>query len=125
MSNEILSREEKKRYARHFVLPEFGQQGQERLKQAKVLVVGAGGLGSPMLLYLAAAGVGQIGIIDDDVVDLSNLQRQVLYTVDDIGQPKVEIAKRRMLALNPHLNIKTYQERLTIDNVLSIIIPAA
>ena len=120
---EILSKAEKRRYARHCVLPEFGQKGQEKLKQAKVLVVGAGGLGSPMLLYLAAAGVGHIGIIDDDVVDLSNLQRQVLYTVDDIGKPKVAIAKQRMLALNPHLEITTYQTRLNIDNVMSIIEP--
>lgn len=115
--------EELKRYARHFVLPEFGRTGQERLKAAKVLVVGAGGLGSPVLLYLAAAGVGEIGIIDDDVVDLSNLQRQVLYTTEDIGRPKVLVAKERIQALNPHLKVTTYQQRLDINNVLDLIAP--
>lgn len=118
-----MSPEELKRYARHFVLPEFGRVGQEHLKAAKVLVVGAGGLGSPVLLYLAAAGVGEIGIIDDDDVDLSNLQRQVLYTAADIGRPKVVVAKERIQALNPHIKVNIYQKRLTIDNVLDLIAP--
>lgn len=118
-----MTQEELQRYARHFVLPDFGREGQERLRKAKVLVVGAGGLGSPLLLYLAAAGVGHIGIIDDDLVDLSNLQRQVLYTSQDIGQPKVRVAKDRIQALNPHITVTAYQQRLTIDNVLDIIRP--
>lgn len=112
---------ERRRYARHFVLPEFGVEGQEKLKVGRVLVVGAGGLGCPVLLYLAAAGVGHIGIIDDDVVDESNLQRQVLYTLEDLGKPKVEAAKVRLLALNPHIEIRTYQTRFTKENALEIL----
>lgn len=115
--------EELQRYARHFVLPDFGKEGQERLKQAKVLVIGAGGLGSPVLLYLAAAGIGHIGIVDDDTVAISNLQRQVLYGVEDVGGLKVEIAKQRLLALNPNLNIQTYPTRLDLDNVMEILEP--
>jgi adenylyltransferase/sulfurtransferase len=118
-----MTKEELQRYARHFVLPEFGREGQEKLRAAKVLVVGAGGLGSPLLLYLAAAGVGEIGIIDDDVVDLSNLQRQVLYTTEDIGKPKAEMAKIRIQALNPHIKVTAYKIRLDIDNVLDIMAP--
>jgi sulfur-carrier protein adenylyltransferase/sulfurtransferase len=109
------------RYARHFALPDFGIEGQKRLKNGSVLVVGAGGLGSPALLYLAAAGVGRIGIVDDDVVDESNLQRQVLYTVADIGKPKAEAARERLLALNPYIDIQIFKERLTSDNALQII----
>jgi sulfur-carrier protein adenylyltransferase/sulfurtransferase len=109
------------RYARHFVLPDFGVEGQLRLKQGSVLVVGAGGLGCPMLLYLAAAGVGRIGIIDPDRVDDSNLQRQVLYTTDDIGAYKAEAAKKRLLALNPHIEIEAYTFGLTSANALTII----
>ena len=89
------SKQELARYARHFALPDFGIEGQRRLKNSSVLVIGAGGLGSPMLLYLAAAGVGRIGIVDPDVVDMSNLQRQVLYTVADIGKPKAETARKK------------------------------
>ena len=117
------TKQELQHYARHFSLPEFGMEGQKRLKAAKVLVVGAGGLGSPVLLYLAAAGIGHIGIIDDDVVDASNLQRQVLYGMEDLGIPKVEAAKTRIQALNPHIEVTTYQKRLTIDNILEIIGP--
>lgn len=113
--------EERQLYARHFVLPEFGEDGQKRLKAAKVLVVGAGGLGSPVLLYLAAAGVGHIGIVDDDRVSISNLHRQVLYTHEDVGKLKVAVAKRRLQALNPHIEIATFAERLTVENALSII----
>ena len=109
------------RYARHFVLPDFGMEGQQRLKNGSVLVVGAGGLGSPVLLYLAAAGVGRIGIIDADKVDDSNLQRQVLYTTKDIGIFKVKAAKKRLLALNPHIQIETYPFALTSANALKII----
>ena len=115
------SKGELARYARHFVLPEFGVDGQRRLKKSSVLVVGAGGLGCPMLLYLAAAGVGRIGIIDPDRVDDSNLQRQVLYTTDDVGKYKTQAAKERLLALNPHIEIDTYPFGLTRDNALKII----
>jgi sulfur-carrier protein adenylyltransferase/sulfurtransferase len=115
------SRAELARYARHFVLPEFGMEGQWRLKNSSVLVVGAGGLGCPMLLYLAAAGVGRIGIVDPDRVDDSNLQRQVLYTTSDVGKYKVEAAKERLLSLNPHIQIETYSFGLTSANALKII----
>lgn len=115
------SKEELTRYARHFVLPDFGIEGQQKLKNSSVLVVGAGGLGSPVLLYLAAAGVGRIGIIDADKVDDSNLHRQVLYTTSDIGKYKVKAAKKRLLALNPYIKIETYPTALTKDNALKII----
>lgn len=114
------SQEELKRYARHFAIPDFGLEGQARLKAGSVLVIGAGGLGSPLLLYLAAAGVGKIGIVDFDQVDLSNLQRQVLYTTEDIGKPKVEVAKQRLQAINPHLDIHTYPVALTRHNVMEL-----
>jgi adenylyltransferase/sulfurtransferase len=116
-----LSAKEISRYARHITIPEFGMEGQGKLKKSKVLVVGAGGLGSPVLLYLAAAGVGTLGIVDFDKVDDSNLQRQVLFTVDDIGESKVQIAKQKLLKLNPHIEIKVYEEALTKDNALEII----
>jgi sulfur-carrier protein adenylyltransferase/sulfurtransferase len=109
------------RYQRHFVLPGFGAPSQQKLKAARVLVVGAGGLGSPMLLYLAAAGVGVIGIVEFDVVDTSNLQRQVLYTEQDVGRLKVEAARDRLLALNPYIKINLHTERLTADNALQIL----
>ncbi|WP_417822114.1 HesA/MoeB/ThiF family protein [Terasakiella sp.] len=113
--------EQLQRYARHILLPEVGGEGQAKLLNAKVLVVGAGGLGAPVLMYLAAAGVGTIGIIDDDVVDLSNLQRQIIHATSTLDLPKVESAKERMLAINPGLNIQVYRKRLTPDNILSII----
>lgn len=115
------SREELARYNRHIIIPEFGLESQKKLKAAKVLVVGSGGLGSPVLLYLAAAGVGTLGIIDFDVVDDSNLQRQILFGVESIGVPKVEAARERLLALNPHINIQLYNEQLTSKNALEII----
>ncbi len=115
------TKEELSRYARHFVLPNFGVAAQEKLKNARVLVVGAGGLGCPMLLYLAAAGVGHIGIIDGDVVDDSNLQRQVLYTTADIGKSKAKTARKKILAMNPYINVKAYPELLTKKNALKII----
>lgn len=115
------SKEELARYNRHIIIPEFGFEAQQKLKAAKVLVIGCGGLGSPVLLYLAAAGVGNIGIIDFDVVDDSNLHRQVLFGVDDIGKPKVEAAKRRLQSLNPHINIELYNTQLTSQNALDII----
>lgn len=119
--NIHFSKEELARYDRHIIIPDFGLEAQKKLKAAKVLVVGSGGLGSPSLLYLAAAGVGTIGIIDFDVVDDSNLQRQVLFGVDEIGKPKVEAAKNRLQALNPHITITIYNLQLTSKNALDII----
>ncbi len=109
------------RYARHITIPEFGLKGQQKLKEAKVLVVGSGGLGSPVLLYLAAAGVGHIGIVDFDVVDKSNLQRQVLFSVGDVGKSKAQTAKARLEALNPHINITVYETRFSIENALELV----
>lgn len=109
------------RYARHMMLREVGGPGQKRLKEAKVLVVGAGGLGAPILLYLAAAGVGTIGVIDDDVVEGSNLQRQVIHTDARIGQPKVHSAAEQMRALNPFVTVRPYQRRLTEDTAEALI----
>lgn len=113
--------EELRRYSRHFVLEEFGIKGQSALKKSRVLVVGAGGLGCPALLYLAAAGVGTIGIADDDIVSLSNLQRQVLYTIDDIGQYKAKAASNRLGRLNPHILLKEYIEKISSVNALKIL----
>jgi adenylyltransferase/sulfurtransferase len=115
------TKEELARYNRHIIIPEFGIEAQKKLKAAKVLVIGSGGLGSPLLLYLAAAGVGTLGIVDLDVVDDSNLQRQVLFGVQDIGIPKVEAAKIRLKQLNPHIKIKTYNTQFTSQNALEII----
>ena len=103
--------EERRRYARHLILPEVGEAGQQRLKNASVLLVGVGGLGSPIALYLAAAGVGRIGLVDDDRVDESNLQRQVLYTTAQVGQPKALAAQARLAALNPHSRFDAYPFR--------------
>ncbi len=116
----VLTSEEKKQYNRHLILDEIGVKGQLKLKQAKVLVVGAGGLGCPVLQYLTAAGVGTIGVIDDDVVDQSNLQRQILYTVDDIGASKAETAAKRLSRLNPFVKFDVYKEKLTKENAISI-----
>ena len=112
-----LSEAEVERYARQIVLPEVGGRGQSRLKAASVLVVGAGGLGAPLLLYLAAAGVGRLGLVDDDAVDLSNLQRQVLFTEADIGAAKVEAAAARLRALNAEILIEPHRRRLNAENV--------
>jgi len=120
MSKE-LSKEELARYSRHIIIPEIGLDGQSKLKGAKVLVVGAGGLGSPVLLYLAAAGVGTIGIVDYDVVDDSNLQRQVLYSVEDVGKSKVDIAAAKIKSLNPHIQVHTYKVKLDSDNAEEIV----
>ena len=108
------------RHARHLVLPQVGMEGQTKLAEAKVFVVGAGGLGSPVLLYLAAAGIGTIGIIDDDRVDISNLQRQVLHRTEDVGRLKVESAKEQLLALDPNLTIVEHEERLNPENVIDL-----
>ena len=112
---------EKQRYQKHLNLPEIGIQGQLRLKNARVLVVGAGGLGCPVLLYLAAAGVGRIGVIDPDVVDMSNLQRQVIYTTDEVGKPKAKMAVSHLNRLNPELTFDTYTTALDISNARAII----
>ncbi|MFW2541305.1 HesA/MoeB/ThiF family protein [Primorskyibacter sp. 2E107] len=109
------------RYARHIVLRELGGPGQKKLKQARILVIGAGGLGSPALLYLAAAGVGRVGVIDDDVVDSGNLQRQVIHEDQDIGKPKVFSAQERMLAVNPFIDVRPYKRRLTEDVAADLI----
>jgi len=109
------------RYSRHFLLPEVGEDGQAKLLQAKVLMVGAGGLGSPSAYYLAAAGVGTIGIIDNDVVDISNLQRQILHANDRVGMPKVESAKKTLEGLNPDVKVIPYQAKLTSENIMEIL----
>ncbi|MEH0154921.1 molybdopterin-synthase adenylyltransferase MoeB [Limibacter armeniacum] len=117
----MLTEEEKRRYDRHLILPEIGMEGQERLKNANVLVVGAGGLGCPVLQYLTAAGVGRIGIADGDQVDFSNLQRQVLFTPADIGHPKAKIAAEKLKAQNPLVEFDQYIFHLTSQNILSVI----
>ncbi|AXT56979.1 molybdopterin-synthase adenylyltransferase MoeB [Aquimarina sp. MMG015] len=116
----MLDKEEKIQYSRHILLNEIGLEGQEKLKSAKVLVIGAGGLGCPILQYLTAAGVGTIGIIDNDVVDQTNLQRQVLYTVDDIGKSKAKVASEKLSKLNPFVFFKVYEEKLDNDNALEL-----
>jgi molybdopterin/thiamine biosynthesis adenylyltransferase/rhodanese-related sulfurtransferase len=117
----VLTPAQKERYRRHLILPEVGEEGQARLLKSRVLLLGAGGLGSPAALYLAAAGVGTLGIVDADVVDLSNLQRQVLHTHERAGQPKVESARATLEALNPDVKVLPFHERLTSDNVLRIL----
>ncbi|RKG73364.1 molybdopterin-synthase adenylyltransferase MoeB [Corallococcus exercitus] len=117
----VLSAEQKERYRRHLILPEVGEEGQAKLLKSKVLLLGAGGLGSPAALYLAAAGVGTLGVVDADVVDLSNLQRQVLHTLERRGQPKVQSAKAAIEALNPDVKVVPFQERLTTANVERIL----
>jgi sulfur-carrier protein adenylyltransferase/sulfurtransferase len=121
MTEQTLSPTETLRYARHIVLDEVGEAGQRRLKAARVLIVGAGGLGSPASLYLAAAGVGTLGLVDSDDVDASNLQRQVLYGESDLGRPKLEAAVERLRDLNPHVRLVAHPERLTSENALRII----
>jgi molybdopterin/thiamine biosynthesis adenylyltransferase len=112
----VFGRDELERYSRHIILPEIGGAGQQTLKKARVLVIGAGGLGSPLLLYLAAAGIGTIGIVDDDTVSLSNLQRQVLHGTEDIGRRKTESAAVSIAALNPHVRVVEHTARLTPEN---------
>jgi sulfur-carrier protein adenylyltransferase/sulfurtransferase len=117
----ILTPEQQERYSRHLLVPEVGSEGQQKLLDAKVLLIGAGGLGSPAALYLAAAGVGTLGIVDDDVVDLTNLQRQVIHNTERIGTPKVDSARETIQALNPDVEVVGYQTRLDRDNVLDLI----
>lgn len=121
MSNIKFTKEELERYSRHLIIPEFNIEGQRRLKNAKVLVIGSGGLGSPLLLYLTAAGVGTIGLVDFDVVDETNLQRQVLFSVDDVGKPKTSTAIQRLRGLNPHIKFIEHNTRLTSENALEIL----
>jgi len=120
-STATLSKEEIMRYSRHLIMPEVGMDGQLKLKQAKVLCIGTGGLGAPLGLYLAAAGVGRIGLVDFDSVDLTNLQRQILFGTDDIGRPKIEAATDRLRNLNPDIQIDRFETRLTSENALDIL----
>ncbi|MBE9257013.1 MULTISPECIES: molybdopterin-synthase adenylyltransferase MoeB [Aphanizomenonaceae] len=118
-----LTKDDYERYSRHLILPEVGMEGQKRLKAASVLCIGTGGLGSPLLLYLAAAGIGRIGIVDFDVVDTSNLQRQVIHGTSWVGKPKIESAKNRIHEINPHCQVDLYETRLSAENALDIIRP--
>jgi sulfur-carrier protein adenylyltransferase/sulfurtransferase len=118
-----LTKDDYERYSRHLILPEVGVEGQKRLKVASVLCIGTGGLGSPLLLYLAAAGIGRIGIVDFDVVDKSNLQRQVIHSTSWIGKPKIESAKNRILEINPYCQVDLYETMLTSENALDILKP--
>ncbi len=111
-----LGEEQRRRYSRHVLIPEVGEEGQLKLLDARILLIGAGGLGSPASLYLAAAGIGTLGIVDDDDVDATNLQRQIVHSTDRLGEPKAESAKRTLEALNPDVTVKTYRERLTSEN---------
>ncbi|PYP90458.1 MAG: molybdenum cofactor biosynthesis protein MoeB [Candidatus Angelobacter sp. Gp1-AA117] len=115
-----LSKDEVLRYSRHLIMPEVGMQGQQKLKAARVLCIGTGGLGSPLALYLAAAGVGTLGLVDFDVVDFTNLQRQVIHFTGDVGRPKLESAREKIAAINPFVNVKTFETRLTSENALQI-----
>jgi len=118
---DTLTNEEVLRYSRHLILPDVGVDGQRKLKAGRILLIGAGGLGSPLALYLAAAGVGTLGLVDFDVVDVSNLQRQVLHGTKDIGRPKLESARERIHDVNPHVHVEPYETRLTSENALDII----
>src|SRR5438876_5915083 len=118
-----LSPQEIARYSRHLIMPEVALEGQKRLKAARVLLIGAGGLGSPLGLYLAAAGIGRIGLVDFDVVDFSNLQRQVLHGTPDVGRPKLQSAKERLQAINPEVHLDLYETRLSSANALEIFAP--
>lgn len=109
------------RYSRHFALPEFGRAGQQKLKDGSVLIVGAGGLGSPAALYLAAAGIGTLGLVDFDQIDVTNLQRQIMYTTADVGQRKLDVSAERLRQLNPEIEVRTHPERLNRDNALDVV----
>src|SRR6187401_192111 len=112
----VLTREELHRYSRHLILPDVALDGQKRIKAARVLLIGAGGLGSPAALYLAAAGVGTLGLVDFDVVDVTNLQRQVLHGTKDVDRPKLDSARDRLQDVNPHVHLETHEARLTSSN---------
>ncbi|MCH7755384.1 molybdopterin-synthase adenylyltransferase MoeB [candidate division KSB1 bacterium] len=119
--NGKFSKAEIERYSRHLIMPEVAMEGQRKLKRASVLLVGMGGLGSPTAMYLAAAGVGRIGIVDFDVVDVTNLQRQIIYSTEDVGRPKLQAAEERLKGINPYLQIDTFEKRLTSENALEIL----
>jgi molybdopterin/thiamine biosynthesis adenylyltransferase len=116
-----LTPQQLQRYARHLVLPRFGEEGQRTLLNSRVLCVGVGGLGSPVALYLAGAGIGNIGIADDDLLDIANLHRQVIHFTSDVGKPKVQSAKKRLMALNPDVRIETFERRVTAENVSALV----
>src|SRR5947199_9642740 len=118
-----LSPNELARYSRHLILPEVGMDGQKRLKASSVLLIGAGGLGSPLALYLAAAGIGRIGLVDFDLVDFSNLQRQILHGTPDVGRPKLHSARDRLQAINPEVKLDLYETRLTSANAFALFEP--
>src|SRR6266704_2768824 len=119
-TGRTLSKQEIQRYSRHLIMPEVGMDGQLKLAKAKVLMIGAGGLGAPLGLYLAAAGVGRLGIVDFDVVDYTNLQRQITFSTSDVGRPKIQAAKERLAGVNPQIRIDTYETRLTSSNALDL-----
>src|ERR1700726_254982 len=119
-TGRTLSKQEIQRYSRHLIMPEVGMEGQLKLARAKVLMIGAGGLGAPLGLYLAAAGVGRLGIVDFDVVDFTNLQRQITFSTSDVGRPKIQAAKERLAGMNPQIRIDTYETRLTSSNALDL-----
>src|SRR3954471_18511477 len=119
-SQSALSTEEIQRYSRHLIMPEVGMDGQLKLKASRVLCVGTGGLGSPLALYLAAAGIGTLGLVDFDVVDASNLHRQIIHTTPDVGRPKVQSAAEKIAAINPNVNVRLFDTKLTSTNALEI-----
>lgn len=123
VANVSLSHEEVQRYSRHLIMPEVGAAGQKKLKAASVLLIGAGGLGSPLAMYLAAAGIGRIGLVDYDVVDYTNLQRQIIHGTKDVGRPKLDSARERILDINPHVQVDTYEVPLTSENALELFEP--
>src|SRR6187399_2916551 len=116
-----LNNEEIRRYSRHLILPEVGLAGQKKIKAASVLCIGAGGLGSPIAMYLAAAGIGKLGILDFDSVDFSNLQRQIIHATEDVGRPKTQSAKEGINAINPNVEVVVYNTRITSENAMDII----
>src|SRR5947209_13396663 len=120
MALPLLTPEDIQRYHRHLIIPEVGSVGQRKLKAAKVLLIGAGGLGSPLSLYLAAAGVGTIGLVDFDVVDVSNLQRQIIHFTPDVGRPKVASAREKLRAINPDLDVITHEHPIDSSNALEV-----
>src|SRR5438128_1213256 len=123
MSTLGFTEEQILRYSRHIILPRIGGAGQRKLLDAKVLCIGAGGLGSPVAMYLAAAGVGTLGIVDFDVVDFSNLQRQILHSTNDVGKSKLQSAKEKLIAMNPHVNVVTHDAALSSENALELFAP--
>src|SRR5262249_44065345 len=116
----VLSNDEILRYSRHLIMPEVGMEGQQKLKAAKVLCIGAGGLGSPLALYLTAAGVGTLGIVDFDVVDYTNLQRQIIHSTSDVGRKKLDSAAEKLKSINPFINLRTFETRLSSANALDL-----